>query len=234
MNKKLTRFALFEFNEGQAGTNMEPSKIIWKTQNITLLPGPELFSTGADKINRESASYKKLIEILKSEAKANDFSQGKIPYKVIGGASAVKLSSTYDNQALAERRAKNMVEALRQDLGDAFAKFNFTQEGVVGTQTQKGPEATKEQFVKLKQNSKLTAPTMTTARDATATPLPPKNLVPVNPAEEDNVIKDAFAKKGGKICFEIGYTKGGMSLTSDYIHIALDKITRKFTIKRVK
>jgi hypothetical protein len=239
MKRKIASFDLFESKEGQAGTNMEPSKIIWKTTNPTLLPGPELFSTGMDKINRESPNYKKLVATLKAEAKANAQTPGKIPYKVIGGASGVKLSGSYDNQALAERRAKNMVEALRQDLGSDFDKFNFRQEGVVGVQTQKGPEANKEQFVKLKQNSKLTAPDMTTARDATATPLPDpkkprKELIPVPVPEEEKVIKEEAQKKGGKICFEIGYTKGGMSLTSDYIHIALDKNLRKFTIKRIK
>jgi hypothetical protein len=228
---------LYEFNESGGGTNMEPSKIVWSTPTVTILKGIELFSTGADKINKESPSYKKLLAQLKDEFVKNRGTAGTIPYLITGGASAVKASATYDNAALAKRRATNMLEALKTDLGaDYFPKFDFQLKSVVGKATVKGPEADAEQFVKV--SHRAPTPSQTVARDATATPIPLPRLIGKGERGEEIPIEkiigeDGISKKLGEMCFTITTTKGGMTLASDQIVISLDKVSRKFTIKRV-
>ena len=101
--------------------------------------------TGSDEVDVNSDVYKslkaKLIEALNSK-----MSQ-KMEISILGGASAVG-SKSYDNKALAQRRADKLKQKLISDIPGIESKVNFKTSGVVGKETKaNSPEALKEQFV---------------------------------------------------------------------------------------
>jgi hypothetical protein len=131
-----------------------------------------LFGTGVDRIDTKSTPFQDAVQLLrwlfvqvmteKQTAGAN--------LVVRGSASAVGSTSGYDNFALAARRSKNLVDALKTwfdqnkpktDLGTAgeFVNLDWTtltkyvkisQDAMVGKATKKGsPEALAEQCVLL-------------------------------------------------------------------------------------
>ena len=130
-----------------------------------------LFGTGIDKIDVNSTAFQDAIQLLRW-LWINQYNQaGQATEKLLvrGSASAVGSSSGYDNFALAQRRANNLVDALKKwfdantpatspnaqvtlDLNWAsLTKYiKITQEAVVGSATKKGsPEALAEQCVYL-------------------------------------------------------------------------------------
>lgn len=141
-----------------------------KGQPIQL--GALLFGTGIDKIDVNSTAFQDAVQIVRwlyiQRYRDNGRQTGE---KLIirGSASAVGSSSGYDNFALAQRRAKNLYNALQvwfdknhpktvvtPDLTedvywDYIEKYiDIEQEAIVGSATKKGsPEALREQCVYL-------------------------------------------------------------------------------------
>jgi hypothetical protein len=130
-----------------------------------------LFGTGIDKIDVNSTAFQDAIQLLRW-LWINQYNQsGQASEKLIvrGSASAVGASSGYDNFALAQRRANNLVDALQKwfdkntpatspdtkvtvDLNWAsLTKYiKISKDAVVGSATKKGsPEALAEQCVYL-------------------------------------------------------------------------------------
>ena len=134
--------------------------------------GALLFGTGIDKIDVNSTPFQDAVQIVRwlyiQRKSTRTPKQGTLIIR--GSASAVGSSSGYDNFALAQRRAKNLFNALQvwydknhpktvispvetdQELDwNGIEKYiKIIQEAVVGSATRKGsPEALREQCVYL-------------------------------------------------------------------------------------
>jgi len=134
--------------------------------------GALLFGTGIDKIDVNSTAFQDAVQIVRwlyiQRKSTQTPKQGTLIIR--GSASAVGSSSGYDNFALAQRRAKNLFNALQvwfdknhpktvispvetdQELDwNGIEKYiKIIQEAVVGSATRKGsPEALREQCVYL-------------------------------------------------------------------------------------
>lgn len=115
--------------------NVTPSETTWKPPQA--IKSRNTFETGKSEILKDSQEFKKISEEIKKCPKGTTIT-------VTGGASAVG-SPKFNNQALAQRRAQNMIAALKEinpELG--------YQEGPhkVGTSTVKdSPEAKMEQYI---------------------------------------------------------------------------------------
>ena len=176
--KKLSDFSQSLNEEDLSGlTNAHPweeiSKMgtrLVKGQPIQL--GALLFGTGIDKIDVNSTPFQDAVQIVRwlyiQRKSTRTPKQGTLIIR--GSASAVGSSSGYDNFALAQRRAKNLFNALQvwydknhpktvispvetdQELDwNGIEKYiKIIQEAVVGSATRKGsPEALREQCVYL-------------------------------------------------------------------------------------
>ena len=130
--------------------------------------GALLFGTGIDKIDVNSTPFQDAVQIVRwlfaKREETGTPHQGTLIIR--GSASAVGSSSGYDNFALAQRRAKNLFNALQVwfdknrppdeahnapvDWHSIIKYIKITQEAVVGSATRKGsPEALREQCVYL-------------------------------------------------------------------------------------
>ena len=131
--------------------------------------GALLFGTGIDKIDVNSTPFQDAVQIVRwlfaEREETGTPHQGTLIIR--GSASAVGSSSGYDNFALAQRRAKNLFNALqiwfdkntpetnpstktRLDWSALTKYIDIEQEAVVGSATRKGsPEALAEQCVYL-------------------------------------------------------------------------------------
>jgi hypothetical protein len=141
-----------------------------KGQPIQL--GSLLFGTGIDKIDVNSTAFQDAVQIVRwlyiQRKSTQTPKQGTLIIR--GSASAVGSSSGYDNFALAQRRAKNLFNALQVWFDKNHPKtvispvetdqeldwigiekyIKIIQEAVVGSATRKGsPEALREQCVYL-------------------------------------------------------------------------------------
>jgi outer membrane protein OmpA-like peptidoglycan-associated protein len=131
----------------------QPSQTVWGIGE-TLTLGSNLFDTGKSTINKTSTEFQTALTALKSLTP-----QTKVD--VLGGASAVGSTQGYDNNALALRRANNMIKALKES---GVTNINFIAKGIVGTNVQlNSPGAKAEQFVKL---TRITAPPIAQSRPA--------------------------------------------------------------------
>lgn len=130
-----------------------------------------LFGTGIDKIDVNSTAFQDAVQLLRWLWLQRYNQTGLADNKLIvrGSASAVGSSSGYDNFALAQRRANNLVDALQkwfdknspETSPDPSATVNLdwsaltkyikiSKDAVVGSATRKGsPEALAEQCVYL-------------------------------------------------------------------------------------
>ena len=128
-------------NEALGGglTNARGDKQETTLENKTIELGNNLFKLGSDKINTNSAEFKKARAIIVSSG------AGKVALQ--GGASSAG-GDKYDNQGLADRRANNFKKAL-QDSGVMVSDISILP-GVVApnTDTPNSPEANKAQFVR--------------------------------------------------------------------------------------
>ena len=128
-------------NEALGGglTNARGDKQETTLENKTIELGNNLFKLGSDKINTNSAEFKKARAIIVSSG------AGKVALQ--GGASSAG-GDKYDNQGLADRRANNFKKAL-QDSGVMVSDISILP-GVVtpNTDTPNSPEANKAQFVR--------------------------------------------------------------------------------------
>ena len=123
---------------GSGSTNARPDSSKTTFENRTIELGKNLFKLGSDKINTNSEEFKKAVNIING-AKANTIT-------IQGGASSV--GKSYDNKALADRRANNFKTAL-QNSGIDTSKMNVIP-GIVtpNTDVPNSPEANKAQFVR--------------------------------------------------------------------------------------
>ena len=128
-------------NEALGGgrTNARGDKQETTLENKTIELGNNLFKLGSDKINTNSAEFKK--------ARAIIVSSGASKVALQGGASSAG-GDKYDNQGLADRRANNFKKAL-QDSGVMVSDISILP-GVVAPNTDipNSPEANKAQFVR--------------------------------------------------------------------------------------
>lgn len=117
--------------------------------NNGILMDANMFKNGVDKVDTNGEIFKKSIDALKLVlSKANP--KTKIKINITGGASAVG-SPSYNNEALADRRANNYLAELKRFLGKDFSRIEVAKDTVVGKATVKdSPEANAEQFVKIK------------------------------------------------------------------------------------
>jgi hypothetical protein len=127
----------------------EQTKWFKRIVNNGILMDANMFRNGVDKIDPNGDIFKKSIDALKLViSKSNPNS--KIKIDLTGGASAVG-SPSYNNEALADRRANNYIEELKRALGKDFPKLEINKKSTVGKSTVKdSPEANAEQFVKIK------------------------------------------------------------------------------------
>ena len=127
-------------NEALGGgrTNARGDKQETTLENKTIELGNNLFKLGSDKINTNSAEFKK--------ARAIIVSSGASKVALQGGASSAG-GDKYDNQGLADRGANNFKKAL-QDSGVMVSDISILP-GVVAPNTDipNSPEANKAQFV---------------------------------------------------------------------------------------
>jgi hypothetical protein len=124
---------------GGGDTNAGPERSTVTIVNRPVQMGSNLFKLGSDKINTESSEFKNALSILRTVPGAT--------VQIQGGASSVGSDRGYDNQALAERRAKNFVTSLKNS-GVDTSKYTISS-GFVGKATKaNSPEANAEQFVR--------------------------------------------------------------------------------------
>jgi outer membrane protein OmpA-like peptidoglycan-associated protein len=131
-----------DINEALGGglTNARPDKQETTLENKTIELGNNLFKLGSDKINTNSAEFKKAREIISKS--------GASKITLQGGASSAGSKNKYDNQGLADRRANNFKKAL-EDSGITGSNI-IVIPGVVtpNTDIPNSPEANKAQFVR--------------------------------------------------------------------------------------
>jgi outer membrane protein OmpA-like peptidoglycan-associated protein len=131
-----------DINEALGGgtTNARPDKQGTTLENKTIELGNNLFKLGSDKINTNSAEFKKAREIISKSG------AGKITLQ--GGASSAGSKNKYDNQGLADRRANNFKKAL-EDSGITGSSI-IVIPGVVtpNTDIPNSTEANRAQFVR--------------------------------------------------------------------------------------
>jgi hypothetical protein len=190
----------------EEGSNAAPAKEARIGMTTSTLGNDTLFPTGKDEPNTKSSAFINLSDTIANNLKSilnTPSITKKQEIKVQGGASAVGAPG-YNNKALADRRAANMISYLVQainyklqnDFSNPGERYTITQApSVVGKATVKdSPEAKKEQFVKVTYPILSTgAVPPTTAIDTTATarrPLGPGDkIVGVGPKGNATQVK---------------------------------------------
>lgn len=177
---------------GQRGPG--PAGLDSVTKSYTVNMDGSLFKNGEDKIDTNSSQFKKGIDAIQTAISKSILSNGKTSIKIIGGASAVGNSTGYDNKALAQRRATNFYNIVK----DKFPNVDFSMgQPVVGKSTVKNSnEANAEQFVKLVVSGSKTDLSTRQAIDHTAVNL---NIGPNKQKKKENI----SVEKKWIVCFEI-------------------------------
>jgi hypothetical protein len=126
------------------GESEGPGKEFKKGEIIPSVTMPSgLFKNGIDKIDINSEAFKSGVAAIKNAIASKGQN---ITISVEGGASAVGSAEGYDNQSLAQRRARNFITQVQNQ----FPSVNFKIGTKVGVATVKNsPQAEKEQYVKL-------------------------------------------------------------------------------------
>jgi hypothetical protein len=108
-----------------------------------------LFGNAVSRIDKNSTPYRQSLESFKKlAAEVREKNLGNIVVNIEGGASAVGSAQGYDNNKLAQVRAQNFVNTIKQDIPNAPFIFRVT--GRVGNATIKNSnEAKAEQYVKI-------------------------------------------------------------------------------------
>jgi len=177
-----------------------------------------LFGTGIDKIDVNSTAFQDAVQLLRWLWLQRYNQTGQADNKLIvrGSASAVGSSSGYDNFALAQRRANNLVAALKTWFDkntpptapdtkvtvnldwSALTKYiKISKDAIVGSATRKGsPEALAEQCVYLiwipvnKQNDYQFDLVQPIDNVAVVLPQPPTQVLkPVSPDPGDEMVR---------------------------------------------
>ena len=170
-----------------------PGGLDVRTKSQTIKMDGSLFKNGEDKIDTNSGEYKKGVTAI-SNATLDSAMGGNPPsIQIIGGASAVGQKQGYDNRGLAQRRANNFYNIVK----NIFPNVKFTVgQPVVGTATEKNSAAANaEQFVKLVVSGTKTDLSVIQAKDNAVVV---KNIVP-GKAKQKVSIETKWV-----VCFEIG------------------------------
>jgi hypothetical protein len=170
---------------GGANTTEKPAQTEFTTTEVKKL-GRNLFKTGSAEINKDSQEFKNAVANLKQSTTSNTV-------EIQGGASLVGQKSGYDNMGLANRRARNFVNALIES--GVVKNFVIIKSVVGGSDVRNSKEALDAQFVRYGYN--ITNPNLntTTAIDNTATVVPP-NLRDISMQTNDTY---------GRIYYEVIY-----------------------------
>jgi hypothetical protein len=172
-----------------------------------------LFSNGVDKIDVTSDAYVKGINAIRDAIK-----KGSTSITVEGGASAVGSKEGYDNNALAERRAKNFINSVRKE----FPSINFKITTKVGKSTTKNsPEANREQYVKLTFPGRMSGGKIGPSVDNTQL-----KYKPLAPEKSDTKVIDGF--KYVKKCYWMPIERAG-DIGDD---VTIFDILRKFKLSK--
>jgi hypothetical protein len=138
-----------------------------------------LFKTGTSEINKTSKEFIELVNALKTIQKSGKVSN----ITLQGGASAVKKSASFDNQKLANKRANNLLVALKSS--GVNTQNILVVKGIVGKSTVRDSnEAKAEQFVIVKVNGPGQLSSARPAIDNTSTSV--RTSVGYNVNESDN------------------------------------------------
>jgi hypothetical protein len=130
------------------GGGMGPGGLKERKSEYTVNLDGSLFENGMDEIDQTSSAFKKGVDEIRNAIIQSSRSGGETPtIQIVGGASAVGQKSGYDNTKLANRRANNFYNIVK----NMFPNVKFSLGApIVGVATVKNsPEAKKEQFVKL-------------------------------------------------------------------------------------
>jgi hypothetical protein len=169
------------------GESRGPGKEFKKGDIVPSVTMPSnLFKNGIDKIDVNSDAFKKGVEGIKKAVAANGQN---IIIAVEGGASKVGSAEGYDNNALAQRRARNFVAQVQNQ----FPSVNFKISTKVGDATVKNsPEAEREQYVKLTFPGSIT--TAKTGQSVDNTQLVMRYKKPIKPVETKKVNTKTYYK----------------------------------------
>jgi hypothetical protein len=189
-----------------------------------------LFLNGIDKIDKSSQAYVKALNDFKklaNEVKGKNL--GSLTIDIEGGASAVGSAQGYNNKALAQRRATNFINAIKQDIPNSPFIFNTTSK--VGKATVKNsPEANAEQYVKIS-FSDIVQPSYKQGqigRDNTAIrygqPIPKKGVTPTDEERPYMVLKVYYNEGSKKSVLNkfYGATRSERTVTIDVTDQAKD------------
>jgi len=171
-----------------------PGGIDVRTKSQTIKMDGSLFKNGEDKIDTNSTEFKKGMTAISNATLDSAMGGTPISIKIIGGASAVGQSRGYDNKGLAQRRANNFYDIVK----NIFPNVKFTVgQPVVGTATEKNSSAANaEQFVKLVVSGSKTDLSVIQAKDDLVVR---KNITPDKRKEKEKV----FVEKRWIVCFEL-------------------------------
>jgi hypothetical protein len=176
--------------EGTGGPR--PGGLDVRTTPQTITMDGSLFKNGEDKIDTNSSEFKKGVAAIQ-DASFSSFMGGNPPsIQIIGGASRVGEKQGYDNKGLAQRRANNFYNIVKNIFPNI--KFTVGQPVVGGSDVKNSAEANAAQFVKLVVSGSKTDLSVTQARDNTVVR---KNIVP------DKVKQKVSVEKKWIVCFEI-------------------------------
>lgn len=145
------------------------------TQNQVYTFDNTNMKTGTDTIDTTTRDYSNLLFDIKNILKDKQISSTTVT--VTGGASSVGKNRGFDNEALAKRRANNLIAQLKKDIPNIDSKIDFITNTKVGTATEKdSKEALDQQFVKVNFSKSVTSPVGTIELDNTAVDLNLKKI----------------------------------------------------------
>jgi len=171
---------------GGSNTTEKPSQTTFTTTEVKTL-GQNLFKTGSADINKDSNEFKSAVNNLQKVTTSNKV-------EIQGGASLVGQKSGYDNMSLANRRARNFVNALIES--GVNKSFVIIKSVVGGSDVRNSKEALSAQFVKYGYDETSAKSSTTTAIDNTAT------VIPLRTDLNNAVIKETNSYK---IIYEVTY-----------------------------
>lgn len=145
------------------------------TQNQVYTFDNTKMKTGTDTIDTTTRDYSNLLFDIETILKDKQIPSTTVT--VTGGASSVGADRGFDNEALAKRRANNLIAQLKKDIPNIDSKIKFITNTKVGDATKKdSKEALDQQFVKVNFSKLVTSPAGTIELDNTAVDLNLKKI----------------------------------------------------------
>lgn len=203
---------------GGGRTNMQKDKLLTDLVGKTVQLGQNLFKLGSDEINTGSEEFRKAVNIFSKITP-----ESKESVTIQGGASSVGSKNGYDNKGLAERRAKNFINALK-DAGVNTTNFSVVP-GVVtpNTDVANSPEANAAQFVRFTVASPNAAISQQLGRDNTS-----REIIPISKIVGPKKQKDQETDKNYYRDYRIVFPK---NISSNEIYEILKQSLKGKVIK---